>query len=302
MLTGLLISIITPFYCGNSYMAGFYQMVEKAAKEFLAQGQERSVEVIIVNDSPWERVELPENESHSFRLIVIDNKKNSGIHQSRVNGLEKAAGEYVLFLDQDDEISGDCLCTQIKAARSADLVLGNGIFELPDHQKAAIYGNHFSLKFASRAKPNVMIRDFIVSPGQCLIKKNSIPMEWRRCVMKKNGADDYLLWLLMFNNKMSVSVNDAFVYTHKYTGGNISADLEVMFQSSLELLELLKRNPNYQYQTYRKLERTIHYKHDIHLSRKRYFTESLKNLDIFLYNVYYRLVWRGCLLGKGRYT
>ena len=101
----------------------------------------------------------------------------------------------------------------------------------------------FSLKFASRAKPNVMIRDFIVSPGQCLIKKNSIPMEWRRCVMKKNGADDYLLWLLMFNNKMSVSVNDAFVYTHKYTGGNISADLEVMFQSSLELLELLKRNP-----------------------------------------------------------
>ena len=82
----MLISIITPFYCGNSYMAGFYQMVEKAAKEFLAQGQERSVEVIIVNDSPWERVELPENESHSFRLIVIDNKKNSGIHQSRVNG------------------------------------------------------------------------------------------------------------------------------------------------------------------------------------------------------------------------
>ena len=72
----MLISIITPFYCGNSYMAGFYQMVEKAAKEFLAQGQERSVEVIIVNDSPWERVELPENESHSFRLIVIDNKKN----------------------------------------------------------------------------------------------------------------------------------------------------------------------------------------------------------------------------------
>ena len=143
----MLISIITPFYCGNSYMAGFYQMVEKAAKEFLAQGQERSVEVIIVNDSPWERVELPENESHSFRLIVIDNKKNSGIHQSRVNGLEKAAGEYVLFLDQDDEISGDCLCTQIKAARGADLVLGNGIFELPDHQKAAIYGNHFSLYF-----------------------------------------------------------------------------------------------------------------------------------------------------------
>ena len=72
-------------------------------------------------------------------------------------GWKKAAGEYVLFLDQDDEISGDCLCTQIKAARGADLVLGNGIFELPDHQKAAIYGNHFSLKFASRAKPNVMI-------------------------------------------------------------------------------------------------------------------------------------------------
>ena len=46
-------------------MAGFYQMVEKAAKEFLAQGQERSVEVIIVNDSPWERVELPRKMNHT---------------------------------------------------------------------------------------------------------------------------------------------------------------------------------------------------------------------------------------------
>ena len=165
-------------------MAGFYQMVEKAAKEFLAQGQERSVEVIIVNDSPWERVELPENESHSFRLIVIDNKKQRDSSIPR-KWAGKGRRRICSVLDQDDEISGDCLCTQIKAARGADLVLGNGIFELPDHQKAAIYGNHFSLKFASRAKPNVMIRDFIVSPGQCLIKKNSIPMEWRRCVMKK---------------------------------------------------------------------------------------------------------------------
>ncbi len=39
----------------------------------------------------------------------------------------------------------------------------------------------------------------IVSPGHCMIKKTSIPIEWKQNIMEVNGSDDLFLWILMFS-------------------------------------------------------------------------------------------------------
>ena len=39
--------------------------------------------------------------------------------------------------------------------------------------------------------------NIIKSPGQCLIKRQCIPVEWQRYIMKTNGADDLFLWILL---------------------------------------------------------------------------------------------------------
>ena len=92
------VSIIIPIYKGNGYIESLLNKIEKNYQE-----SQKEIEVIFVNDYPDEEIII--NGQYDFKIEVINNKVNQGIHQTRINGLKKALGKYILFLDQDDEIS-----------------------------------------------------------------------------------------------------------------------------------------------------------------------------------------------------
>ena len=142
-----------------------------------------------------------------------------------------------------------------------------------------------------------MVRDFIVSPGQCLIKKEAIPKEWKENTLKNNGTDDFLLWLLMFNNNSKVTINFECIYKHKYTGENLSLEKDNMYKSQLELLDVLAKKNTYNKKDLKKLERTIKYKHNY---KTNFVKETLKNIDIFWYNIIYKIKWKGYTLPNGK--
>ena len=80
-----------------------------------------------------------------FKIEVINNKVNQGIHQTRINGLKKALGKYILFLDQDDEISDFFIKSQLEHIGDADLCIANGIME-SENGKCLIYKNQMLSK------------------------------------------------------------------------------------------------------------------------------------------------------------
>ncbi len=284
------ISIITPIYKGNKYLNNYLKMVEEAISEI------KDVEVIWVNDSPNVPLEYDDTLAKKIDLHIIENKENCGIHKSRVNGLNKASGEYILFLDQDDEITKDALLSQYNKAKSYDLIIGNGYFE-DKNGSHMIFENESSIKFVTKKKPYIEIRDFIVSPGQCLIRKEAIPEEWKENTLKNNGTDDFLLWLLMFNNNCKITTNFECIYKHKYTGENVSLETDNMYKSQLELLDTLEKFDNYNTKDLKKLERTIKYKHNY---KTNFVKETLKNIDIFWYNIMYKIKWKGYTLPNGK--
>ena len=280
------ISIITPIYRGNHYLEKYLNCAEEAIGSF------PEAEIIWINDSPEVPLVYPEEKAKKLKVKILNNKRNIGIHGSRVRGLELANGEYILFLDQDDQITSDALKVQYEMTSSKpDLILGNGYFE-DSKGLHKIFDNRFSQRFAAQKKPYLMIRDFIVSPGQCLVRRKSIPDFWRRNVMQSNGADDYFLWLLMFNDEMRIVCNYECVYIHGFTDNNYSADLDKMYFSVRELLRILRANTEYKQKDYSMLQRAIYYKRNY---KKDFLRLSIKNMDIFLYNVLYRLLWRGYL-------
>ena len=122
-----------------------------------------------------------------------------------------------------------------------------------------------------------------------MIKKTSIPEYWTKHVMSVNSADDYFLWLLMIENKCQFNVNYDVLYTHKYTGENVSGSLDQVHKSNMEMVDLLKEychNVNVDL-----LKRTITYKYDMKKQGK--LVPSIKNIDLFLYNTIYQLLWKG---------
>ena len=66
----------------------------------------------------------------------------------------------------------------------------------------------------------------IVSPGHCMIKKTSIPIEWKQNIMEVNGSDDLFLWILMFSKGSIFKADSKPVYIHKNTGENLSLCFE----------------------------------------------------------------------------
>ena len=283
------ISIITPIYYGNQYINNYLKAINKACENV------KGIEIIFVNDSPEIEIEYDFKLVKNFELRIIENKENMGIHKSRVIGMKHAKGKYLLFLDQDDEVTENALVLQDDIVKKEpDIILGNGLYEMQDSKKN-IFSNRFSQDFATKERPFIMVRNFIISPGQCLVKKDSIPRYWMENCLSSNGADDYLLWLLMFNENVQIVCNYNIVYRHKYTGKNLSLDKEKMFCSQLELIDILEKNKLYKKEKLKILKRMIYYKHAY---KQNFLIETLKNFDIFVYNLYYKIVWKGYVSKK----
>ena len=272
------ISVIVPFYNGNQYLESLLSSIERSIVDV-------DIEIIIVNDSPWVDVILPDTK---LEVRVIKNEKNLGIQGARINGVKNSIGDWILMLDQDDNLVEDGFSKQLSLTENADVVVGNGVYILGDINKI-IYNNLKSMKYLIQEKRFIEIRNLIPSPGECLIKKNCIPEVWMNSPMKKNGADDWLLWLMLFKNNARFACNEQMVYIHNDAGGaNLSADLNKMYESCYDMVNILSSN---NILTGKEIKRLIHsidfkyYQDTKQLTCKMIF----KYIDAFISNVLYRI-------------
>lgn len=280
----LVISVIIPFYNGNLFINSLIKNLDKVKRE-LQKKCIIDLEVIIVNDSPEIKVEYI-NVS-KLNIKVINNLFNVGIHKSRVNGLEAASGEWIIFLDQDDLLIPDGILSALKKLDTGDVVVSNGFYERKG-KKERIYNNISSMKYLVREEKFIKIRNLIASPGQCLIRRAAVPEIWQKNIIKQNGADDWYLWLLLFNEKAKFEVNNQYAYVHRSTEhGNISFNYEKMYLSCREMLDIL-REVSYPDKKEKKLARAIHFKYlkDIHRIN---LLQYLYYLDRFIDNVIYKI-------------
>lgn len=96
-------SIIIPAYGNDKYLP--------ACLESVVQQDNADWEAIVVNDaSPDNTLEIAEAyAAKDPRFKVINKEKNAGLHLARLSGVEASAGDYILFLDADDELYADTL-------------------------------------------------------------------------------------------------------------------------------------------------------------------------------------------------
>ena len=97
------ISVIIPVYNAEN-------QIEKCLDSLLKQITKVKLEILIINDESEddsEKVILNYIEQHKWADIKYFSKKNEGVSKARNFGIEKATGEYLLFVDADDYISQD---------------------------------------------------------------------------------------------------------------------------------------------------------------------------------------------------
>lgn len=224
------ISVIVPIFKGNKYITRIFDMMMTN----ISNNMLIDLELILVNDFPQEELIIPDLKSDRFSVRVIVNKLNSGTHFSRVQGLYISCGEYILFLDQDDEISPIYFNEQLKSIGDNDAIICNGKI-----QGRLIYRNVEELNQVLNISNYKHADNKIASPGQVLIKRKAIPQEWIDNILEFTGADDYFLWMLMFYNDRKMVIHDKVLYCHMFTGDNASNDNIRMNRSVKEVAEFL---------------------------------------------------------------
>ena len=122
------VSIIVPVYNTEKYLP-------KCLDSILSQTY-KNLEVICVNDeSPDGSLALLEKyKAEDDRIIIID-KQNEGVSLARNAGLDRASGDYVMFVDSDDWIDADTVECMLSAAEAenADAVMCCYAKEFSDH-------------------------------------------------------------------------------------------------------------------------------------------------------------------------
>lgn len=102
-MTAPLISIIIPVYNVRKYLAGCLDSA-------LAQNYD-NYEIILIDDGSTDDSGkiCDQYARRNKKITTVSHQKNHGLSHARNEGIKRAKGEYIMFLDSDDEITPDCL-------------------------------------------------------------------------------------------------------------------------------------------------------------------------------------------------
>lgn len=120
-----IVSVIIPVYQVSAY-------IERCLKSVMNQSYS-NMECIIVNDATQddsiikcERLIYDYAGPMTFR--IIHHERNMGLSAARNTGTKAATGDYIYYLDSDDDITPDCIEKLVNAAQEypdAEMVVGN---------------------------------------------------------------------------------------------------------------------------------------------------------------------------------
>ena len=128
------ISVIVPVYNTAAYLKGCMESI-------LAQTFE-DFEVLLVDDgSTDESPALCDAYAEQDRRVKVIHRANGGVSAARNQAVEQATGEWICYVDSDDEVKPDYLKTMVEAP--GDLVIGN----LSDDRIVAWYGKRVLDRF-----------------------------------------------------------------------------------------------------------------------------------------------------------
>lgn len=202
------------------------ETVARAVKSILAQTYSL-IEIIVVDDSPddyayRERVRS-EIEALSDSILYLCNEKQSGACFSRNRGLAAASGEYIAFLDDDDEWLPE---------KAEKLV---GAFEKAEPQTAMIYCDFYQYNDESGTTRKIELRKLRGDIFDALMQHEnfcggtSMPMIRTESLREINGFDneltaaqDYDTWLRLAERFPIDYYPEALTIYHWHPGEQIT--------------------------------------------------------------------------------
>lgn len=238
------VSIIIPCYNSGKYIRETVASIE--------QQTFKDYEIIIIDDGSDDEAtlqSLKELEKHD--KLTILHQQNSGPAIARNFGIDKAQGDYIVFLDADDIIREDTLNICIKKfeeRNETDVVYGNCMW----------FGEKDGLKKQSDFNIVRMLRSNDTALCSMIKKDSFIRAGGFDENLSMKGIEDWDLWLSMAEQNMNFVYVDELLFNIRVSSGsrtfevankNLDETVEYIYKKhsvlmSKAFLELYHENKN----------------------------------------------------------
>lgn len=273
------VSVIIPAYNSQQFIA---QTLDSLLGQTL-----KDIEVVIVNDGSTDNTQqIIDEYAEKYDIFVPYEQENSGVSAARNFGLEKATGEYVVFLDADDYYSPESLEAFYNTAKktNADIVIGRlATFG----ENSDVHFNEFADKIAKMDSidtfDKVLLWNFLVG-NKCykrerLIKSGIRFPAYRYC---EEGA--FFMTYVYTGAKISGTF-DSIMYYRRHTveqglsvSQTVSEQLVKSFSGALDMI-------------FKNAKAAVKKANDI--DKEDYLQEIIYKNAHVLISQFYRLMWHG---------
>ncbi len=220
-----LVSVIIPTY--NASIT-----IERALKSIALQTYS-DYEIIVIDDGSSDNTQEVVSEFRKeFNSILVQYivQKNLGPSSARNNGVKKSQGEFIAFLDADDEWHKDKLKIQIEIMQDKKLIFLGSAYQYDEFD----YENIDGIKMEEYNFNDLLLKNRFSTPG-VIIRKDFL-LELHGFDESLRYVEDYDLWLrcaLKFN--LIGVENPKLVRLHKGAFGvsGLSSHMLDMFKGEL---------------------------------------------------------------------
>ena len=243
------ISIIMPVFNGEKTISNSIQSVLNQTY--------KNWELILIDDGSSEQtISIIQSYIHQdSRIIFLQNRQNLGVSYTRNKGIAKSSGNWIAFLDSDDQWHPDKLKKQVHVIQKnsdVDLVYTGSSFIHPSGKRS-----EYILQVPKTISYHTLLKQNIISCSSVLIRKKlaqRYPMKrdemhedyavWLQILRDgyyAYGINEPLLWYQLSNNSKSGDKKKAAVMTFKvyrFMGLN---GLQIFYYLSFYIFKNLKK-------------------------------------------------------------
>lgn len=226
------ISIIIPVYHVEKYI---YVCLQSVADQTMTEG----IECIIVDDCGGDNsIAIAKDFISTYDgpidFKIVYRESNGGLSAARNSGIEASTGEYLYFLDSDDELVPDCMeqmWLMIEKYGNVDLVKGaffeedssrniNSINSMPEYSSDRKLIKRFLLRYEGDlipAQSKLLRKDFVIN-HQLYFKEGII------------HEDNYWSFFLA-KFVSSLCCSPKAIYKHRYNPSSITGNINIKKES-----------------------------------------------------------------------
>ena len=231
------ISIIVPIYNCEKYL--------KRCLESIINQTYNNLEIILLNDGSSDNSLkiIKEYKKKDNRIIVID-KKNTGVSDTRNIGIQKASGKYICFCDSDDVLELKYIEIMHKTIKEKNVDLVKCNYKVIDENNKFISSGNVSdicYKYLNKNKirdniiPKCLIGEIPCFSYLLMIKKDKLLVEYPIDIAMMEDVVFYIRLLLSVNN---IYVIDDELYTIMFNSEGATNNIKNYERNILNILEV----------------------------------------------------------------